>query len=369
MRRGENIYKRKDGRWEGRYLKYRLGQKAYYGSVYGKKYLEVKEKLTRIKQNQQLIEETTGYLGIYGEFLEKIYLDSVAHSIKESTYYTYSRIIHTYIAPYLGNFTFYQLTKEQLQDFVADLVSQKLSPATIKLIFSVVKQSFTLAEKNGWLQVNPITEIELPKKKYKKNQPLSRAEQGELEKISSQSTHGLAVLISLYSGLRIGEISGLTWEDIDFKSNLISVSKTVNRIHNTDDSKKKTKVIITAPKTEFSRRLVPMPKILRKLLLKERISSQSNHVIFCKHGLTEPRIINYRFKKMLAETSLKDIHFHILRHTFATRCLESGMDVASLSRILGHQSIKLTLDTYSESLMEQRVKEIRKLDKLYQINK
>ncbi|MHC5372251.1 site-specific integrase [Enterococcus sp. LJL120] len=197
---------------------------------------------------------------------------------------------------------------------------------------------------------------------------LTSKQQQKLEKTAHSKMEYSPIIIALYSGMRIGEISGLRWSDIDFEDDLIYIRRTVSRIFNLDSTKSKTKLIIGSPKSESSIREIPIAKNLKNYLMDKRSFATSEYVIASQNGLTEPRSITNRFKKCLNEAKLQDINFHSLRHTFATRCLEQGMDVASLSKILGHHSIKMTLDTYAGSLMETRRKGISKIDELFQID-
>lgn len=170
----------------------------------------------------------------------------------------------------------------------------------------------------------------------------------------------------MYAGLRIGEVSGLRWTDIDFDQNLIRVERTVHRIIDEQNPGVKTQLVLAEPKTSQSKRVIPLTESLKEYLLDKRKNATSAYLIHSRKTLAEPRVINYRFKKLIQDTSFSSIHFHVLRHTFATRCLEQGMDIASLSKILGHQSTKLTLDTYADSLLEHRHKEMKKIDLLFQ---
>ena len=168
----------------------------------------------------------------------------------------------------------------------------------------------------------------------------------------------LGILLSLYLGLRLGEVCGLKWADFDFENNCVYIQRSVERIPDYDDSKNKTRLIITEPKTAASFRVLPIPSRLRGLIYK-MMDYSSEFVIPGKtHKYVDPRTLQYSYKKILNECHLRDIHYHSLRHTFATRCIESGMDVKSLSEILGHSSVNITLNIYVHSSLEHKQKQI-----------
>ncbi|WP_339099593.1 hypothetical protein IGL98_001467 [Enterococcus sp. DIV0840] len=190
------------------------------------------------------------------------------------------------------------------------------------------------------------------------------SEQKKLEHVAFKEKGCSAIILALYSGLRIGEISGLKWSDVDFENNTICVSRTIFRVNSQTNEGNKTEVLIGNPKTYQSYRVVPLAENLKQYLLTKKAISCSNHVISCKNKMTEPRVIRYRFKKVVEEAGIRNIHFHSLRHTFATRCLENRVDISSLSKLLGHNSAKMTLDTYADSLFESRRKAMYKIDQL-----
>ncbi|OTN88818.1 hypothetical protein A5819_001310 [Enterococcus sp. 7E2_DIV0204] len=367
VKKGENIYKRKDGRWEGRYIKQRTpDKKIIYGSIYGKQYLEVKEKLTFIKARYLTSNcSVASYNETFEEFIGNWMMTTMSYAVKPTTYSNYTRLIKRHILPKLGDIKVQKITQEIIQEFVYHLTKQNFASGTIKNVFNILKKALNTAVKKSYLLQNPCDNIILPKTTTKKINALTLEDQRKIERLALAEEKCSPVFLALYSGMRIGEISGLKWEDIDFDKNLIHVRRTITRITNESTSLKKTKVVAGSPKSDHSTRVIPIAENLRNYLLEKQRYSQGIYVICCNGGLTEPRTINYRFKKVVNELELSDIRFHSLRHTFATRCLEQGVDIASLSQILGHHSIKLTLDTYADSLLENRISAIATIDNLF----
>ncbi|MBV7392074.1 tyrosine-type recombinase/integrase [Enterococcus sp. ALS3] len=369
-RKGENIYKRKDGRWEGRYNFVRTSSgKVKYSSVYGKKYEEVKKKLQQKKVQNPPAETTAKTMHskkIYTEWLD-YWINKIERTrVKKTTLSAYIRTIQVHIHPSIGSLLLTEISSGHLVAFLTELQRKNLAAGTIRNIFNIVKKSLTDAYLQGYLQQNPCSNIKLPKISQQQNRALTFKQQKKLEQVALKEASCSPIIIALYSGMRIGEISGLKWEDVDFVDDTIFIRRTVSRIFSLDAEEKKTQLIIGSPKSASSARKIPIAKNLKKYLLAKRAAGTSEYVIATQNGLTEPRSITNRFKRNLAETDLPDINFHALRHTFATRCLEQGVDVASLSKILGHQSTKMTLDTYAGSLMETRRQGISKIDQLFQ---
>lgn len=366
-KKGENIYKRKDSRWEGRYVKGRtLENKIIYGSVYGKTYKEVKQKLTIVKaKHLNPVNILNPYSGTLSDWLTSWFTKKVRNEVKPTTYSSYYRTINKYILPSLGPYTLNKIKSTDIQNFVYFLQNHGLAPGTIYNTISILSKCLTEAKLQGYLSENPCQKVTLPKSIKKESRILTIPQQRKLEEVALQEEWCSPIILSLYSGMRVGEISGLKWSDIDFENNLIKVRRTVSRIIADDSYESKTKVIEGPPKSKYSYREIPLAKNLKDYLKKYYSRANSDYVISTVQGITEPRIITYRFKRILNKAGLPDTNFHVLRHTFATRCIEKGIDIASLSKILGHQSIKMTLDTYTGSLLETRRVAMTKLDKMF----
>lgn len=177
------------------------------------------------------------------------------------------------------------------------------------------------------------------------------------------NTTSAGILISLNTGLRIGEVCALKWSNIDFDKAILHVRSTVARIKNTDDSKS-TKLIIDTPKTKSSIRDIPISNKVMNVLKALHENSKSEYVVSEKAGFVSPRTYEYRFHKVLDECQIQPINYHALRHTFATRCIELGVDVKTLSEILGHSNVSVTLNTYVHSSMERKREQLEKLSSL-----
>ncbi len=367
-RRGENIHKRSDGRWEGRYRDgYDKNGKTKYSSVYAKSYLEVKSKLMEANKRMEAKQEKKRipYCMTFREALY-LWLENNQIKLRQQTYAKYQRLIEQHIIPELGTYTTNELTASVVNRFLASKSENGrldgnggLSPSYIRTIAFIVTSALDFAIKQGCAA--PLAgDVVRPIKKRNDLEVLSMKEQTILETamktdIDSQK---FGILLSLYAGLRIGEICGLKWNDIDFENNTIHIRRTVERIPNigSERNRNKTKLVVGEAKTPSSNRIIPIPSALIKLFLKHAASKSLNdYVIQGKmYPYTDPRTLQYKFHNYLEQCGLRHMNFHSLRHTFATRCIESGMDIKTLSEILGHANVNITLNTYVHSSMEQK---------------
>lgn len=350
-RRGDNIYKRKDNRWEGRYqVGYKSDGKTKYRSVYGKTYSEVKEKLLQIqKKSASEIKRTNLTVkALFDEWLLKI-----SSHAKESTLANYRMKINKHLIPYFGGMRYDLLTASLVHDFIQMKLKSGLSPKYVSDILIVFKSMTKYASReHGYY--NPLVNVILPKGRKKPSVRI--LESDEQQRLTTYLTRNmdktaLGIFISLYTGLRIGELCGLKWEDIDFKKRILIVRRTVQRIDNSDENG--TKLVITAPKSETSARSIPIPDFLINMLKKYQLGKDA-FVLSGTSKPVEPRTMQYRFASILKKVNLPSVHFHSLRHLFATNCIKLGFDVKSLSEILGHSSVEITLNRYVHSSFEQK---------------
>ncbi|MGG5318747.1 tyrosine-type recombinase/integrase [Enterococcus sp. AZ072] len=366
MRRGENIYRRKDKRWEGRYS---VGKKANgkrkYRSVYGKSLQEVRQKLYPLKLKYQLIQETQGGACILLEEWGQRWLYEAEEHVKQSTHANYKHKLTHYVLPVIGNYALNELDEAAGLELLESLKAQELKASTIQVIFRIVNQCIHSAITKNLLKAAPFASVKLPKAVKNKHQALTKKEQKSLETIAltEKTSKGLPILLALHAGLRIGEASALAWQDIDFDDNTIHVHSTFQRVFCVLDKESKTELIHTSSKTEASARYIPMSGLLRELLLKHQADSTGEFVFSTKENPAEPRLLTYHFHKLRSKAKLEHIHFHQLRHTFATRCIESKGDIKSVSQLMGHSSAKLTLDTYTDSMLEQRIKVVKQMER------
>ncbi|MFR3686045.1 MAG: tyrosine-type recombinase/integrase [Enterococcus sp.] len=363
--KGENIYYRKDGRWEGRYA---IGRKSNgrlkYGYVYGKSYQTVREKLIPLKQQSDRMIELYGKsLMTYGEWIVQ-WKKEIRKTIKISTFSDYCYKLSRYLLPNLGDVPLYQLTTERIQNIVDCFIDQKLSPNSIQIIICLLKKTLNDAKKQDLLYKNPCEMVQLPKRKTQKVRALTIEQQRTLIEVvdNSDDDKDQAVVLALNTGMRIGEIAALRWEDIDFNRGIISIHQTCNRIQGIGNQR--TVVNYDAVKSAASHRIIPMNhKVLR--LLKRLKERNDTEFVFSIGGKgCEPRVLTYHFHQLRKEAKLENIHFHQLRHTFATRCLEAKVGIASVSALLGHSSTKMTLDVYSDSMLEERITAVYAIEEL-----
>lgn len=352
-KKGTNIFKRKDGRWEARYVKSISsdGTKKY-GSVYGKTFTEAKEKQEICIKNLSVMKHQKHSLKLSNVMYE--WLDFTKNSIKKSTYQKYESVIRNHIEnTVLGNSGICFITSESICNFSSNLLEVgALSPKTINDILIVIGLALAYAEDKYNLRKPKIKHIRENKQEMR---VLSPAEQQVLERYlyDNLDNYKMGVLIALYTGVRVGELCALQWDDIDDES--IAINKTVQRLKGTT----KTILEITEPKTRSSNRTIPIPDFLKPTLNQFRATGS---VLKNRNGkMVEPRLMQLTFEKYINECGLPKTNFHALRHTFATRCVEAGFDMKSLSEILGHTDVKTTLNKYVHSSIEQKQKNMELL--------
>ena len=350
-RRGENIYKRKDGRWEGRYKSgYDESGKAKYRSVYGHSYAEVRSKLVPLKASV-----TASYAACRLTVKELFdeWLSAVKLRVKSSTYANYQMKVEKHILPEFSGQHYDSLTVQMINSYIQRKLDAGLSAKYISDIVIVFKTMAKYAAKIHGFR-NILADVVLPKVHRKEKLLLTNIQQLKLCKylMKTQSPTALCILLSLYTGLRVGEVCGLMWSDINFEKSILSVRRTVQRIR---IGAHKTRIIADSPKSRTSRRVIPIPRFLMKLLRESR-SNDNHYVLSNSEIVIEPRTLQRRFKSILKKADLPSVSYHSLRHAFATNCLQAGFDVKTLSEILGHASVETTLNRYVHTSMEQKIK-------------
>ncbi|MDR3344260.1 MAG: site-specific integrase [Oscillospiraceae bacterium] len=365
-RKGENIYKRKDGRWEGRYIKGKKPDgKPRYGYVYSGTYGGTRQKLLPLKILHSKPENKRLYCGQFGDYLLSYLLELRAGgSIKPSTYGNYHRIVYLHIIPALGGKPMHKLSEQDIRNFLTLLKAKNLGGATIRGVFRLLSTVVSKAVSHGAMENNICAKITLPKTQKKKVSALSFEAQKALERAALGGKNGAAVILALYTGMRIGEICALRWEDVSLANGTVYVAQTLQRMQLYNGEKSRTSLHFGRPKTASSQRVIPLPECVIKYLKALKPADGSRFVITCMDGLAEPRVVQYRFQSLLKKAGIEHVNFHALRHTFATRCIELGMDITTLSQLLGHSSVKLTLDTYTDSVISHKKAAMRELDKL-----
>ncbi len=347
-RRGENIYKRKDGRYEGRYIKfYNSAGKAVYGYLYSKSYTDLKERLKSCKTEKW--GASKGMNIPLGEWMNT-WLSSLGTTRKPTTQRVYKSHIENHINPALGAIPLKKLNAEQIQNFVNDL---NLSAATVKTIFATLKSALISA---GGVAPQVWSGVKMPKSEKFITRVLSVEEQKRLENALSGDSD-IGIFLCLYTGLRIGELCALRWEDIHLERAVLTVNGTQARTEKG--------VEIISPKSKSAKREIPLPPFLLEKI--KRLPRTGEFVISRFGRPFDIRTYRRHFKHILNKADLPDIKFHALRHTFATRALEVGMDYKTLSEILGHSTVSITLDLYAHSLNEHKKKQMNKLGGIFQL--
>ena len=275
-------------------------------------------------------------------------------------YSKYRNICTNHIIPELGGFNIDKISTQLIERFIAGKL-ENLSPKTVNDILSVMKQIFAYADDCGCKTICNFALLSV-RQENNRMRVLSVDEQRKVTDflLNNMDLYKLGVYLSLFTGIRIGELCALKWKNILLDEKILQVRKTMQRVQIYENSKK-TQVIITSPKSQCSERDIPLPDFLADVLKAFKCGKEKFLLTGSIEHFTEPRSLQYSFKKYMKQCGLKDVNFHALRHTFATRCVESGFEIKTLSEILGHSSVKITLDRYVHSSMELKQKNMERL--------
>lgn len=293
------------------------------------------------------------------------WLDYKHAIVKNSTYMKYKNSINKHIIPNLGSFDIKILDNNIVQKFINQKLSAEkcsLSPKSVRELVNIIKNTLAYAENYGF-QSKCKCELLIVRNSFKPIRVLNKNEEKALLNTLESDTDifKLGILISLLTGVRIGELCALRWEDVDFKECVITVNRTMQRVQ-IEGKNNKTEIIITTPKTNTSFRQIPIPKMLVDYIIGFK-SSNDQYILTNKNGnYIEPRVMQYKFKKYLQVAGISDANFHALRHTFATRCIEAGVDVKVLSEVLGHSNVNITLDRYVHNSIDYKKDNIERFN-------
>ena len=452
-RKGENIFKRKDGRWEGRYIQGRDDEgKAVYGYVFGRTYAEAKrkkqvaiaelfetsqassyssaslasqalrfseakvvktDKAVKTSREQQMFStqsasSKSSKLSSAPSLKEIAFqwLDGLKTTRKKSTVTKYDRQLKNYILPEFGDKKINEINNQALLKFSKTLLTKhgisgkKLAPRTVTDILSRMRSISKFAMLQGYEVKYVVSSVDVPQKR-EQIRVLSLEEQKKLIeyfkatvfKINGNNAHNgkngkqslqqrkvvdftvLGLTLALFTGLRLGELCALKWSDISLEEGELHVARTMQRIPNLSagvasavsatniTTESKTVIDVGEPKSQSSIRTIPIPEILMSYLRSAYVSD--TYVLSGqKHYFIEPRTMENRFKSVLKKCGIKDANFHALRHSFATRSIELGVDIKSLSEILGHSNVNITLNRYVHPSMKMKHENMNKLNEL-----
>lgn len=394
-KRGQNegsIRKRTDGRWEARYTAgYHEDGKPIRKSIMGKTREQVATSLSdRLSQKTILINSNhKKFVDWLSEWLETY----AKNDIKLSTYNNYERYINRHIKPQFKDILLSSLKTEHLQKFINYKISDGrldeknggLSPKTIKNILNMIHAALEQAVINELLLKNVSNGVRLPKITKKEMRVLSKEEQNLLIEHCKNERLGIIPILDLFTGMRLGEILALHWNEINFTKKELLVKYGIKRLP-VYDKDVKTEIILDTPKTPNSIRTIPLIKPMvtllkehKKIQYNEKKIAGNNYIdndfVFCNElGLPyDQRTFKDTYQKFLHATKLdvkinekdENITFHTLRHTFATRSLELGMDILVLSKIMGHADVSTTLNKYGHVLPNHKRESMDKLEAIY----
>ena len=352
-----NVYHRKDGRWEGRISRGKNSSgKRIFQYILAKTKADVLARIEKIRQKER--PEAVCHKTLNEIFSE--WYELIRQRVKESTAANYHMKAKKHILPYFGDKAISSITQKDIYAFISEKKNAGLSNRYISDIVILVKNLFKYTVRTYHI-FNPMDGIALPKCTTPDIQLLDKTEQQQLQKyISENQNHGtLGTALAISTGIRIGELCALQWKDLDLEKRILTVRKTMQRIQCHSDTVR-TKLIITDPKSESSQRKIPIPDCMMNFLLKFS-GKPEEYVLTGTEKPIEPRTMQYRFRTILKNANLPSVHFHALRHIFASTCIQLGFDVKTVSELLGHSGVEITLNRYVHSSFEQKQAYMKKI--------
>ena len=350
-----SIRKRPDGRWEGRYTAGRDLEtgKTVYKNVLGKTQAEVKAKLKQAIQENSEVDTLKAAQYTVGQWMDVWFENYAKIKVRPSSHQTYRGYIDHHIKPYVGDIPLNKLTTLDLQQLYKKLLSggrvertesekqpKGLSPKTVRNINQVISSALTFAKEQKLIISNPAEGCSLPKLEHREMKTLTAEQLQSFLREAKESGVYEMYYIELATGLRRGELLGLKWEDINLTTGIIHVRRQVARINGE---------IVEAPlKTKNSYRTVSIGEDAVGILIQQKEKSHSEYVFSSPAGgPISPDSVLHMLHRVLKRAGLPMVRFHDLRHTFATLALQNGVDVKTVSGMLGHFSADFTLDTYA----------------------
>ena len=346
-----------------------------YGSVYGQTYNEAKNKrkLALIEKNEidavPLKSERTG-ITLHDMAVE--WLEQKRRTVKESTYVRYRYLYEKHIDGTFGKNMLHALDCGEIESYIRSKqrsnITNGLAPKTVQDILSVYRILISYGVEKGYLSseysFNKSTTSKTVNPEDSTVRVIPPRERIHLEKfaLNNGTVRCFGIVLAMYTGIRIGELCALRWKDIDLENGILYIRNTMQRLkdYSAAGGRKRTRLIIGPPKTTSSLRMIPLSAFLIKKL-SEYASSPEFFFLTGREKPEEPRSYLYFYKNQLEKCGLPEYTFHAIRHTFATRCVEEGIDVKSLSEILGHSNVKITMNRYVHPSLETKRQQLERL--------
>lgn len=354
---GSNIYRRKDGRYEGRVLHGKtVYQKPRYIYVYGKTLKEVKEKMRKLKETEK---EEKNSDALLLKDCAQAWMEKKRMQWKPTTYDAYRRLVDRYILPVLGCYRVEEVTTGVLEAFLEEFRKTSEKPLTEgyqKYVCALVRQilEFASEQRKKPMQLPALPDFQVKKKNTElpSDREFEILKRFLLQNLEDETC--LGILLAMYTGIRIGELCALKWENVNLERGCLMISSNLQRVRLYEEDGKRTQVCAQMPKTVQSVRTVPLPDRLLAILQDRKQKPETYLIPGRKNEWTDVRTVQYRFRSILKTCGIEPFRFHLLRHAFASRCIWQGCDIKSLSEVLGHSSIQVTMDVYVHSSMKQK---------------